>query len=431
MSSDRIADRSERSWEWALFLLVSLCTLHSAWLLNYVEPYEFLRGGSDDLGYYQWLPSVFVDHQVDYMYWCHKVANGKALSMYTMGVALLQLPFYGLGHLFATGLGYPEDGFSPPYAVANMACTAVYVGSGCVLAFRLARRFSTSESALISVVVLFAATNLFYYSVYEPGYSHAFSFFLIALFCYTGIRVQESARPIHVVAWVLSGSMLVLVRQLNIIVFLFPLFHAWRSPDGLRGLFGQLGKHRAVFVLTLVTALVPWVLQMAYWYHITGNAFTFTYGVKGEHFEWDKMVPGMVLFSVRNGWLIFAPIILPILITLMVHAWRGTQAARSILLITTISCLLYSAWWCWWLGSSFGGRGFIDLYALLAIPFAWMIRSVLERPWAARVAMVLFFYACITLNFGLMERFQWQWSWGELTWQGLFYHISCIVVGKC
>ncbi|MBL0044681.1 MAG: hypothetical protein IPP33_09910 [Flavobacteriales bacterium] len=69
----------------------------------------------------------------------------------------------------------------------------MYVRLGCVLAFRLARRFSTSESALISVVVLFAATNLFYYSVYEPGYSHVFSFFLIALFCYSGLRVQESA----------------------------------------------------------------------------------------------------------------------------------------------------------------------------------------------------------------------------------------------
>ncbi|MBK9761551.1 MAG: hypothetical protein IPO90_16680 [Flavobacteriales bacterium] len=282
MAFDRFAERDERSWEWALFLLVSLCSLHSAWVLNYVEPYEFLRGRSDDLGYYQWLPSVFVDHQVDYMRWVYKVANGKALSMYTMGVALLQLPFYGLGHLFATGLGYPEDGFSPPYAVANMACTAVYVGLGCVLAFRLARRFSTSESALISVVVLFAATNLFYYSVYEPGYSHVFSFFLIALFCYSGLRVQDGARPTHVVAWVLSGAMLVLVRQLNVIVFLFPLLFAWQSSSGVRGFFRQLFKHKIVFLLTLLIALVPWALQMAYWYHITGNIFTFTYGSRAS-----------------------------------------------------------------------------------------------------------------------------------------------------
>lgn len=431
MSIDRRADRNDRSWEWALFLLVSLCSLQGAWVLNYPDPYEFLRGGGDNLCYYQWLPSVFADHEVDNMYWCYKLADGKALSICTIGVALLQLPFYGIGHLFATCLGYPEDGFSAPYAVANMACTAVYVGLGCVLAFRLARRFSNSESALISVVALFASTNLFYYSVYEPGYSHVFSFFLISVFCYTGLRVQDGARRVHVVGLVLSGALLVLVRHLNVIVFLFPLLHAWRSSGGLRGFFGQLYRHRGVFVLATIAASVPWALQMAYWHHITGNAFTFTYGAKGEGFEWDKMVPGMVLFSVRNGWLIYTPMLLPVLINLMVNAWRGTQPARSILLILTISCLLYSAWWCWWLGSSYGGRGFVDLYALLAIPLAWLLRSVLERPWSARLAAALFFYACITLNFGLMERFQWHWSWEGWTWQKFFQEISCIVAGKC
>ncbi|MBL0044680.1 MAG: hypothetical protein IPP33_09905 [Flavobacteriales bacterium] len=111
MAFDRFAERDERSWEWALFLLVSLCSLHSSWVLNYVEPYEFLRGRSDDLGYYQWLPSVFVDHQVDYMRWVYKVSEGKALSMYTMGVALLQLPFYGIGHFSRPVWGIQKTGF--------------------------------------------------------------------------------------------------------------------------------------------------------------------------------------------------------------------------------------------------------------------------------------------------------------------------------
>jgi hypothetical protein len=36
----------------------------------------------------------------------------------------------------------------------------------------------------------------------------------------------------------------------------------------------------------------------------------------------------------------------------------------------------------------------------------------------------------ITLNFGMMERFSWYWSWHEWTWRMLFEQISQIVRGE-
>ena len=193
------------------------------WMLNHQEPYEFLRKASDNLAYYQYLPAVFKGDGLERMPWVHVLENGKEISLVTCGVALLELPFFLLGHSpGAHGFGYNTDGYSPPYAVANMLCAAVYAGMGCVLAFRLARKFSDNTSALLAVIALFAGTNLYYYAVHEPGYSHAFSFFLVAWVCWSGLRLIDQAGSMHILSFVLGSSLLILVRQLNLLFFSSP-----------------------------------------------------------------------------------------------------------------------------------------------------------------------------------------------------------------
>lgn len=432
-SKDLTTDRNHLI-EWCLFLLVALASLHCAWAVNGFDPYEFLRRGSDQLGYYQWLPAFFVDQDLGKMYWCHQMENGKWISMFTFGVALLQLPFFFIAQLSAEVFGYDLNGFSPPYAVAQMVGVALYTGAGAVLSYRIARRFSTEESALLAVVALFAATNLFYYSVYAPTMSHSYSFFLVGLFCYSALRFLDGpdnpVRSVHVVLLVLSGSLLVFVRQLNIIVFIFPLLVVYRSAGGFPGFLRTLLAHRTALITTGVLVLVPWIVQCWYWYDVTGDPFTFTYGKKDEHFEFTKMVPGRVLLDVRNGWLIYTPLMIPVLVVLIKHAWRNTAGARAIGLVFLLSWLLYSAWWCWWLGTGYGYRGFVDLYALLVIPLAWVFRSVFSRPIPVRIFAALTMVALIYLNFGLMEKFTWEWSWENWTWQLYFGEVGRIFGGS-
>ncbi|MFN3876214.1 MAG: hypothetical protein ACK4L7_09925, partial [Flavobacteriales bacterium] len=88
----------ERTLQWGLFLFVLLATWHSAWALHHHDPYEFLRRGYDTLGYYQWLPATFIDHDYGRMYWCHQMPDGRWISLFTIGVAVLELPFFLVGH---------------------------------------------------------------------------------------------------------------------------------------------------------------------------------------------------------------------------------------------------------------------------------------------------------------------------------------------
>ncbi|MBK9146836.1 MAG: hypothetical protein IPM12_03330 [Flavobacteriales bacterium] len=417
----------ERTLQWALFLLVLLANWHMAWLQHMHDPYEFLRHGTDSLGYYQWLPSLLIDGDWSRMYWTYQQESGIWISLFTIGVAVLELPFFLLGHWAAWTFGYDLNGFSSPYGVAIMLGTSLYAAAGCVLTFKLARRFSATRPALIAALVIYAGTNLLYYSVHQPMMSHLHSYFLITLYAWCALRVLDGPRPVHVAALVLSGSLLVLIRQLNVFVLLFPvLMGGWGA---LRLLTGNMVRHRITLIASLVLALAPWVLQMVYWHWATGEAITFTYGKKGEHFEFGSMVPGLVLFSPRNGWLVYTPLMIAVLAMLLRRAWQGVAPARSVLFLVVFTLIVYSAWWCWWLGGSFGHRGFVDLYGLLAIPLAWLMDAVLRRTIRWKLAAALALVAVIQLNLGLARRYQGHWSDYGWNWKQFFSEVSQVVAG--
>ncbi len=422
--------RDRHLLEWLLFMLVAILSLREAWIIGEPNTYDFFWKSWDGLGYYQWLPSAFITGKFDWMFWCHKLTETKAISLYTMGVAVLELPFFLIAQWLTWMFGYLNNGFAPTNAICMMASTATYAGAGAVLSFKLAQRYSTTQAALLAVVAIYAGSNLFYYSTSQPLMSHVYSFFLVSLFCWCGLHIIDGPRRLHVILFLISGALMVLVRQLNIVVALFPIWMAWRSQGGIRGAWKNLLLHRGAVVAGLIIGLIPWVLQSIYWHYITGDWYANGYAYKEEYFEFGKMVPGMVLFSPRNGWFVYSPMFLVVMGSLLLYAWRGRGPARPVLLIFAITVLLYSAWWCWWLGGAYGYRGLIDLYGLLAIPFAWFFRSVMRRSLALRVFTMVMLWALVRLNFGMIEHYDFNWFSVDSTWPRLMEVVGIIAAGK-
>lgn len=429
-SKDSVLSADRSLPEWLLFMLVAVLSFRSAWIIGGADAHDFFWEAWDGLGYYQWLPSAFITGKFDWMLWCHKISDHTAISMYSLGVSVLELPFFLVSQWLTWLFGYPDTGVSPPNAVAMMASTATYAGLGAVFSFKLARRYSTTPAALLAVLAIFAGSNLFYYATDQPLMSHVYSYFLIALFCWCGLRIIDGPRKVHVVLFLLSGAMLVLVRQMNIVVFLFPLWMALSSAGGIKGAWRKLLHHPSAFALGLFLGLVPWVLQSMYWHYLTGSWYANAYAYSDEHFDFTKMVPGMVLFSPRNGWFTFSPIFLLVIATLLLHAWRGTRTARPLLIIFLGTVLIYSAWWCWWLGGAYGYRGLVDLYGLFAIPLAWFFRSVMRRSWSLRIFTALLIIALVRLNFGMMEHYDFDVFSVDPAWPRIWEVIGTIAAGQ-
>lgn len=87
----------------------------------------------DAAGYYWYLPSIFIYDDLrgqsfkdevlqkykmtppeDFQYGYRHESSGHYVLRYTPGLALLEAPFFFIGHAAAHIFGYPPDGFSPP-----------------------------------------------------------------------------------------------------------------------------------------------------------------------------------------------------------------------------------------------------------------------------------------------------------------------------
>lgn len=395
---------------------VLVCTLQVGWQYHESRWERALRSSNDANGYYEFLPAALVKHDLDAMDYAFPVGNGRRLNVYPIGVALFEAPFFLAAHTQILLEKGDATGWTSPYSKARLQATAFYCALGALLVFlSLRRRFGDPLSAVAALSV-FAATNLLYYSAMEPGYSHAYSFFLFAALLWLSHRTSDRPRGRWVAAMIVCGALILLVRPANAPVLLYPILAgttSWREVEQrLRDRFHE----RKAILAGLLIGLLCWAPQLWYWHHVTGTWLPFTYGLKGEGFRWGEFHGADVLFSHQNGWFIYSPFMLPVMVALIAMAWRRLEGARTILLIWTFAWLTYSLWWCWWLGGSFGFRGFIEFGALLAVPMAWGIEQALRRSWSS-VVLAIIVVLGVHINMVFTELYDWPWEGETWTWE--------------
>ena len=101
----------------------------------------------DGLGYYMYLPAGLIYNDVRQLNWLPaidkqysviggwqyqtiKEKNGNFVFKYLGGTAIMQLPFFIMGHVVAKTWGYQADGFSPPYQYALVLAAFFYAFVG-------------------------------------------------------------------------------------------------------------------------------------------------------------------------------------------------------------------------------------------------------------------------------------------------------------
>lgn len=413
-------DRWARKAGLLLGAVIAVVVFTTAVRLNAHDLYRVLGVGGDAWGYYQYVATLFGSHRFTQLPWTHHLDGDLFLSMFTCGVAYLQAPWALVGHGLAWATGSPMDGYSAPYAVALMGGMAVYMAIASNLLFHALRRRFPMHIALAVPLLLLAGTNLFFYAVRQPAMSHAYVYLLFCVMLYLVERNLEKPSPWRTGGILITCSLAVLVRQLHVIVVLFPLLYLVPDASAFRARLRWLTLRPSITIGCLLLAVGLWLPQLAYWQAVTGHWFIFPYGYKGEHFD-HLLAPrvGEVLWGVRNGWLIYSPVLLLAVGGLCWSAWYKLHGARTILAIHLLVLFSYAAWWCWWLGGAFGHRGFVDYYGLLSIPLAWTLARMVLARWWVRAPALVFVVLTLVLNLRMTERYQWFWSEPDWTWARL------------
>jgi hypothetical protein len=141
-----------------------------------------------------------------------------------------------------------------------------------------------------------------------------------------------------------------------------------------------------------------------------------------------------VLFSSNHGLISWHPLIAVCLFGLVLLSVREHPVIGRLSLVCFAAQLyVVGAWWCWWMGNSFGHRGFLGLTPLFILGLAAVLERLTQR-WARRlfVAAVgcLFLWNVVLMFAYLSEIIPYQ---GEFSWRQLFTalpHLPVKIIAK-
>jgi hypothetical protein len=368
---------------------------------------------SDGRGYYAYLPAVFLDRDLSFAttiqrestllgYAHYKpgylVKHGdNVVNKYFAGEALLLLPFFLVGWLLSALTGLPADGYSFFFQVFTGLGALFYLAWGLLFLERILKQVSIpSWAASLSILLIMAGTNLFYYTLWQPTMSHVFSFFAINGFLWYSMRTA------HQPGWrdaLLSGvflGVLCLIRPTNGVIILAVPF--------LAGGDGRLT--RTPLGLLFLAALAGIVaIQPLLWYLQTGDFFVWSY--QGEGFRFTSPEISNTLFSYRKGLFIYTPALLLIFTGIIATAFRDVRRFISLALFLISALWIVASWWNWYYGDGFGLRAFIDYYGLFAILIAHGIQTL-----RGLLKGVVWFIALVFIGVNMVQT--WQYTHGVI-----------------
>ena len=391
--------------------MVLLFVLTLFWTYDFSNKH---KGGiiwSDAEGYYMYLPAVFIYDGFEKIpvrstdQFSKYPGTEKYFTKYTYGVALMQSPFFLGFHTAAKVKGKPQTGYSDYYIYALLLAAAFYAFLGLFYVRKVLERNFSGWITLLTILAFYFGTNLYYYTVREPGMSHIYSFCLFSVFIYYTPQFYKKVKFKTFALFGLLAGLIVLIRPTNAILLLFLIFYDVFSWADLRRRFFFFVKHWWKLPVIPVFSFLVFIPQMLYWHYLSGDWIYYSYGEEGFS-NWASPKVLDVLFNIKNGWLLFSPLAGIAVIGAFIGSWRNKYNIRWILLILLIAVYLFSSWWCWWFGGAFGHRSFVEFYALLAIPFAYFSHLIFrQRYWGVKLLYILILGGLIYYNLGLIEHY--------------------------
>ncbi len=354
----------------------------------------------DVYGYYLYLPTTFIYHDLGMLnesvilelmdkyqssatfYQGMKMPEGNYVMKYSMGMAILYLPFFLMGWLGANLLGFPVDGFSLPFQYALFVGSILYSIIGLwFLAKVLDRLFHWKVASICLILIVIGTNYMVHIGMYgQNAMSQNYLFTGYALVLWLTIKWHDSFKLKYAISLAFVIGLMALSRPTEMVVLAIPLMWGISTKDSLLHKWNTLWKRKKQVLLVGVIIFSIGMLQLIYWKVYTGKFLFNSYGGNaGEGLELWSPFTYKFLFSFRKGWLIYTPI----MIFAIAGFYQMYQRNRSIFYSLTIffvgNLYLVSSWSNWWYAQSFSQRAMVSSYPVMAIAIGYFLVGLLEQ----------------------------------------------------
>jgi hypothetical protein len=363
----------------------------------------------DVTSYYSYLPAAFIKKDLtlkffdedpqfyilNKQYNPQKCPNGNYVIKTSMGMSVMYLPFFELAHIYAQMFGYPADGYSEPYQFMIQFSGLVYLVIGLYFLRRLLLLYFSEKVVAFTFLFVLFGSNLFYYASVQGAMSHAHTFCLACVFIWYSIKWLLKPDLKITIILGLTFGLIVLIRPVNILFILFPVFFGVTSLEGIKQrLFLFLKRMSLVLLMAALTFLV-FLPQLVYWKYISGHYFFNSYIGEQFYFGHPHLIEG--LFGFRKGWLLYSPIMIFSLIGIVILFKTKKEFSWPAAILFVIYTYVVLSWWCWWYGGSYGLRAMIDIYPFLIIAFAVFINKMILNKTVMSVLGILVLINCFQM----------------------------------
>lgn len=336
--------------------------------------------GYDTKAYYSYLPEFFVNHNLiitDSTLPYVNVINKQIFNKHFVGPAVLWSPFF-LATLEYARLQHKDSDMYSALFVKGIGIAALFwlfIGLYCL--WGILKFFNISDPVIsLTLFLIVFGTNLFYYVFNQYMMAHMYSFSMLSVFLYTGMKYSRTEKKQYLVLMSMAFGLSVIIRPTSICVL----------PCLLPLMCGDIKKTMRTFftpvsLFIAISIIVPILfLQCGTWYMQTGHWFVRAYSSEGFYFLHPQIFN--VLLSFQNGWFVYTPLALISLFGLVNLYQINKVSFYSCFLAIIVWLYLVSCWWCWSYEDGFEHRAFIDIYALVAIGMAHLFPSAKNKIYA-------------------------------------------------
>lgn len=348
----------------------------------------------DVFGYYLVLPQVFIHHDLmikdptpimeaistygstSTFYQAFPSRDGMMVMRYSMGMGILYLPSFLIGHSIALIGNHPVDGYSLPYQYAVLGGGMVYLIAGFFFLRSVLRRYLSDLITAFVILIIYLGSNLLFHSSFygSNAMSHNYLFALYGLILYLSERWHRTqSKRVFVLLFSICG-LAILARPTELVCVLIPLLWGIGHPKDLTMRVKKWIKDGTLLKATAILLLIG-SIQFIYWRVNTGHFINRNFlGNVGEGMDWLRPHLGASLFSFRKGWFTYTPIALVAIagILYVYHKQRNLFLMLSVYLVLNI--YLVSCWSNWWYAQSFGQRAYIPSLAVIALPLGFSLQ---------------------------------------------------------
>ena len=366
---------------------------------------------TDGVIYFSQLRSVLFDRDLDVAAeFAFLQQPARPSHVVPIGPTFVWLPLYGCVALVdsagrSLGLWSASSdptgvGLTLPYVRAALLSSFAIGVMGLITIHRhLGREFSPVVASVASLV-LFLATPLIWYMVYEPSMTHAASFGFVAMFVVAAARWTAVDMPPRRSLGL--GALLGLAFMTRPQEALFAIFPATLLMCTATPLSSRIGASVRLAGWAFLGALPFLVLQALHSITLFGREDFALVGGSG-YLDVFQSRWADTLWASWHGFFSWTPVAYLAFVAMLFYVRRHRGWAVAAVLIVLAMAWINGSTADWAAGWSFGGRRFISVLVVLAPGIALMIWGLIRRP---MIAVVLVAAGMVTWNVLLTKQFE-------------------------